>query len=385
MTRPFGLMDLGLVWNLRRQGITLDMQRAALSRLNPLQAALLGLLMPQHGDTTLTFVRQSHETNGHGFIQVLTCPNVQEWQVIHLAPWMETEDLCSGAGWVSTLVDLCARAGAAGALRIRAGVAAGGAEEEAFRQAGFTAYAREEIYRLQLGHASLTATNDLRSITSRDGWPLVQLVGQVVPPAVQHAEGMTVVGASVPILNRLGVNREQGYVLEWGAELGAYLGLSRGPQGAWARILLHPEARKSAADIVQHAIAVASPGPVLYCAVRDYQVGLRSTLASLGFEFVGAQVWLVKHTTRPVVSLRYRRIAALDKRGEAITTPLHPANDAGCPGTSYQATGHEDEQASWRLRGQWANTVAAPCSTVMREHWIYEYNRRTDTCTVGPN
>ncbi len=354
MTRPFGLHDLGLLWGLRGQGITLDMQRAVLWRLRPLEAALTAFLPWRPPESTLTFVCQNPGTRERGFTQVLTCPARQEWQVIHLAPWVQSEDLASGMAWVGTLVDLCTLAGASGALRIRAGVAAGGPEEEAFREAGFAPYTREEVYRLRELRPAPAPAGSLRPITPRDAWPLIQLVSQVVPSPVQHAEGMTTSGASAPILTRLGVTREQGFVLERGMELGAYVGLSRSAQGAWVRILLHPESKREADDVVRCLMAKAAPTSALYWAVRDYQAGLRGVLSAMGFELVGVQVWLVKHTTRPVAWRRYRDLVAREKRVEPVTTPLHPVHDVG----------------------------AGSRSALAREHCAYEYRRR-DGYAVG--
>ena len=149
MTRPFGLRDLGLLWDLREQGLTLDMERAVLWKPRPLQSALTGLLPSRHLCSTLTYVYHSAGTDGRGFVQVLTCPERQEWQVIHLAPWRQAEPLAYTADWAGVLVDVCAMAREWGALRIRAGVAAGGPEEDAFRQAGFAVSTQEEVFRLQ--------------------------------------------------------------------------------------------------------------------------------------------------------------------------------------------------------------------------------------------
>ena len=352
MTRLFGLRDLGLLWCLRGRGLTLDMQRAVLQVPSPVGRALTGLVPLWYPGSTLTYVCQGHEMEERGIIQVLTCPGRHEWQIIHLAPWVDSGDLSNGRRWVGVLGDICALSGASGALRVRAGVAAGGAEEEAFRQAGFTAYTQEEVYRLSGPLAPESAEVGLRPIVSGDAWPLLQLVSQVVPSKVQLAEGTNIAGTSVPVFTRLGVTQEQGYVLERGAELGAYVGLSRGRQGAWVRILFHPEARKQAADVVRDAITIASPAPALYFAVREYQAGLRGVLAEMGYEFVGVQVWLVKHNTRPAC-VRYRNLA-LEKRAEPATTPLHPLND----------------------------TRVASCFGLTREHWMYEY-RRADSCAIG--
>lgn len=326
MTRPFGLGDVALIWALRQRGLALDMQRAVLGNARPLQAALSGLLPLGQISVTRTFVCQSQETSQYGFLQVMTCPERREWQVIHLAPWTSSEDLQSGAGWVEPLIELCGLASEHGAWRIRAGVAAGGPEEEAFREAGYIPYTREEVYRLRTPRPEPGASL-LRPITPQDGWPLAQLVNQVVPPPVQHAEGLNISGTA-PILSRLGVTREQGYVWPEGSGLGAYVGLSRGYEAAWARILLHPDARKQSGELVRSLIAIASPAPALYCAVREYQAGLRSVLVGTNFELVGTQVWLVKHTARPAECRPYRQLVALDKRTDPVTTPLHPANGA---------------------------------------------------------
>ncbi len=304
------------------------MQRALLGTARPLHAALASLLPIQQWSDARTFVCQA--SGECGFLQALTCPERREWQVIHLAPWLASGDLESGACWVDPLVDLCGLAGESGVWRIRAGVAAGGAEEEAFREAGFIPYTREEVYRLSpLRDAPPGAPALLRPVAPQDAWPLAQLVNQVVPPPVQHAEGLNISASDVPILARLGVTREQGYVWpeEWG--LAAYAGLSRGAAGAWVRALLHPDARAQAAGLVRGLMAVAQPAPALYWAVREYQAGLRSTLLGTGFELAGVQVWLVRHTARPVECRPFRHMVALDKRKEPATTPLHPV--AGAP------------------------------------------------------
>lgn len=353
MIRPFGLADLGPLWALRRQGLALDMQRAVLWRARPLPAALTELLPAQRLSATRTYVCQGEGARERGFVQVLTCPERREWQVIHLAPWAASEDLQSCECWVGPLIELCGLAGEGGVWRIRAGVAAGGGEEEAFRQAGFIPYAREEVYRLREPQLTPCAPGVLRPVVEQDGWALSQLMGQVVPPPVQHAEGLNITATSEPILARLGVTHELGYVSAQGGDISAYVGLSRGYDGAWARILLHPDARKQAGDIVRTLSAIVAPAPALYCAVREYQSGLRGTLASLGFELAGVQAWLVKHTARPAECRPFRHLVALDKRTEPITTPLHPINCVP-------------------LGSAWAT----------REHCVYEY-RRTDGFAVG--
>lgn len=352
MTRPFGLGDVSLLWALRRRGLALDMQRAVLGRANPLQTALAELLPTRHLSPTRTYICQGEGPTERGFLQVLTCPERREWQVIHLAPWTASEDLESGECWVGPLVEVCSLAGEWGAWRIRAGVAAGGAEEEAFRQAGFIPYTREEVYRLQVPQPVPGSSEALRPVVAQDAWPLSQLVNRVVPSHVRLAEGLSYASGSAPLPARLGASHERGFVWPPGNDLVAYVGLSRGRDGAWARILLDPEARKHAGDLVRSLVAKAAPATELYCAVREYQAGLRGPLLAMGFELAGVQVWLVKHTARPAECRPFRHLVALDKRTEPVATPLHPVHSA-----------------SGRLRAT-------------REHCVYDY-RRSDGFAVG--
>ncbi|MCL6432117.1 MAG: hypothetical protein K6V36_14875, partial [Anaerolineae bacterium] len=116
MTRSFGLRDLALLWTLRDQGITLDMQRAALCEARPLQEALCGL-MPARTPATLTYVCHGHgANNGRGFVQVRAYPERQEWQIVHLAPRAEAGDLSFGPLWACALSELCVLAGRRGVL-----------------------------------------------------------------------------------------------------------------------------------------------------------------------------------------------------------------------------------------------------------------------------
>jgi hypothetical protein len=352
VTRPFGLRDFGLLLSLRGLGLNLDMQRAALWRPQPLDPALAAVL-PWRNLGTLTYVGRTDNSRAFGFVQVGTQAERREWQVIHLAPWLP-QDEEGATTWVGLLTDLGVLAGQWGALRIRAGVVAGGAEEDAFRQAGFSVYAREEVYRLWSPRPEGGASCALRALMDDDAWALLQLAGQVVPAPVQQAEGMSVIDPSVSLAARLGISHEQGFVLPGAVELCAYAGLNRGPEGVWARILLHPEAGEMAATVVRHVIRVASPTPVLYCPVREYQSGLRGVLAGMGFEHAGAQVWMVKHTARLAEAPRFRHLAVLEKRAEAATTPLRP----------LQALG------------------ATPLSWMTRERYIDDY-RRTDSSAIG--
>jgi len=352
VTRPFGLGDVSLLWTLRRRGLALDMQRAVLWRVSPLQTALAELLPTRHLSLTRTYICQGEGSSEQGFLQVLTCPERREWQVIHLAPWTASSDLESAEGWVGPLAELCGLAGAWGAWRIRAGVAAGGPEEEAFRQAGFIPYTREEVYRLHMPQPAPGTEDLLRPILPRDAWALSQLVNRVVPSHVQHAEGLNLTNSAAPLLARLGVSHEQGYVWSSGSDLAAYVGLSRGREGAWARVLLNPDAKKHAGDLIRSLIARVWPAAELYCAVREYQAGLRGPLLAMGFELSAVQVWLVKHTARPAECRPFRHLVALDKRTEPVTTPLHPVHSAsGRP---------------------WAT----------REHCVYEY-RRSDGFAIS--
>lgn len=155
---------------------------------------------------------------------------------------------------------------------------------EGFRKAGFTIWARQNIYQIN------PKDNDYneeairwRLWTSEDVNLMNALYKEVVPGAVQCIEPMTRKAA-------LGLVAYQP-----DGRLAAYADLEYGPKGIWVQVISSPEVRL--VGLLQNlpmAIPELAGRPVYLC-VRSYQPWLDSAMQEVGCSMSEAQVLLVKH------------------------------------------------------------------------------------------
>ena len=111
----------------------------------------------------------------------------------------------------------------------------------------------------------------------------------------------------------------EGFVLEDEAGIAGYGHLMPGRIGHWLTTLIHPRAYDSAEKLLDYGLALLNyypPNPV-YCAVREYQGGLRAPLQDRGFRAVAVRCRTVKHTTVRVKEPARALVPALEKRAEA--------------------------------------------------------------------
>ena len=155
---------------------------------------------------------------------------------------------------------------------------------EGFRKAGFSIWARQNIYQLKSsdnkhGEAAIR----WRLWTSEDINFMNTLYKEVVPGAAQCIEPMTRKAA-------LGLVAYQP-----DGCLAAYADLEYGPKGIWVQVISSSE--MSSADLLK-ALPAAIPElagrPVFLC-VRSYQSWLDVAMEEVGFSSSEAQILLVKH------------------------------------------------------------------------------------------
>lgn len=155
---------------------------------------------------------------------------------------------------------------------------------EGFRKAGFSIWARQNIYQLK----SISFDDGKDSIrwrlwTSEDINFMNTLYKEVVPGAAQCIEPMTRKAA-------LGLVAYQP-----DGCLAAYADLEYGPKGIWVQVISSSE--MSSADLLK-ALPAAIPElagrPVFLC-VRSYQSWLDVAMEEVGFSSSEAQILLVKH------------------------------------------------------------------------------------------
>jgi len=312
---------------LQRDGILLGLEEAFTRPYRPLLAALT-VYLTAHGMGTCTYVSTDDESGEiEGFVQVRLRRSRPEADVVFMSPALhETDDL--GQVWVRLLKHVCLDVSERGVQRIFARLPEGGPEIESFCQAGFGVYTREDIFRLTPGEAGERLSSAqpfpaLRPESAIDSWGLNQLYVAVAPRLVQQAENLTGLGGDSQAPDWIGFGHREGYILEDRGEIVGYIQLWQGQVGHWLRILLHPRAYDKVDRLLDHGLICWQryPRRPLYCAVREYQGGLRSPLEARGFQFFATQSILVKHTAVRAQEPVRRLVPALEKRIEP-TTPM---------------------------------------------------------------
>lgn len=289
MIRKFSLRDFSSVGELQRRGILLGLEEAFTRPYRPLLAAMAAYLTANEMGTC-TYVSINDESGaGEGFVQGRLRRNRPEADVVFLAPDLhEADDL--GQVWVRLLKQVCIGVAERGVQRIFARLPEGGFEMGPFRQAGFGVYTREDVFRITSDdlkeRVSASSFPGLRPERSIDSWSLHQLHLAIAPRLVQQAEYGAESGGDNQALEWIGFGRREGYVIEDQGEIIGHVQLWQGQIGHWLRILLHPRAYDRLDNLLDHSLACWQryPRRPLYCAVREYQGGLRAPLEARGFQ-----------------------------------------------------------------------------------------------------
>jgi hypothetical protein len=243
-----------------------------------------------------TFVLNDPLT-GEAFIQVRYRPHQAAADVVALAPSL-SEHTRAAEAWSRLLDGACIEAAGQGIRRVFANLSALGEEVDVFQQAGFTAYAGEDIYRRLPGHGSPSGAAPAPAMSLRpqqaEDWPALQrLCVAIVPQRVRQAEG----GIGLPNSWEKHCWR---YVLPAGegGDLHGALTVCAGGQVHWLRVLLHPDACNLASNVVGWGLATLAqqPAKAVYCTVRQYENGVREALEQAGFEPFTSRTSMVKYT-----------------------------------------------------------------------------------------
>ena len=303
MIRPFDLRDVQLVRRLEEHGVALDSRAALVNAHRPMRDALLAYLFAGRGASTFVLRLKQPGADLRAFGQMRVCTNHPQARLATLASSPPGHESTT---WPQMLDILTAQAGRYGAQTVLAQMPDDGPGFEALRRADFVVYTRQEIWRL---NATLPAPGQkrLRAEQPGDLWYIQQLAANMVPRLVQQIELVEQTGDGM-------VWMEDGTLL-------AYVCAHRGLQGSWLQLYLHPEVDKDAHLILQQAVAHYKPTPArpLYCCVRRYQEWLTRSLLDLGFESVGSQAVMVRHTAARVI--------------RPVLTPI-PVHETGLEATS---------------------------------------------------
>jgi hypothetical protein len=184
------------------------------------------------------------------------------------------------------------------------------------RHAGFSVYARQEIWRwsgeLSEGSAQAPA-GVLAEETDEDTLDIQLLYSSIVPRLVQPI--------AVP------PRESNGLVYRKDGRVQAYVAVSSGKAGAYLMPFIHPDVLGSEAAAVLLAViarvARAERAPVYVC-VRRYQDWLGDSLRDLGFEAITQQAVLVRHIAAGIRTASFAPLSQLAGTFSLVTnTILH--------------------------------------------------------------
>ncbi|HCM96577.1 MAG: hypothetical protein A2X25_00100 [Chloroflexi bacterium GWB2_49_20] len=270
--RLLDFLDLPNLYKYRHRVIPLDSARAAtrgnLMGLN----AMLSYLNPRREISTAIH----QQDDGILLGQVTHSSGSPHANLAFLAPDESTE-LAQAA-----LLDfLSVQAGEWGCLYLLAEVDECSPAFKALRQAGFSMYAWQRVWKmndlLEPGGENLWKGSDETDLIA-----IQSLYAQIVPAMLQPVEPLP--------------RHPEGLVCRQAGDLQAYISLIYGPAGIWVQPLIHPDATCLPERMT--ALLTSIPNrrnrPVYVC-VRSYQAWLESMLEELGASAGERQAVMIRH------------------------------------------------------------------------------------------
>jgi hypothetical protein len=233
--------------------------------------------------------------------------------------------------WYRLLEHACIAAGNLRVQRLYAPLSQRHADlRELFKQLGFQPYTRQAVLRLDGPDWNQgTSVAPMRAQSRRSVWAIHKLYGAITPHPVQQAEALNARDWSLPMTQRWARPYRRSWVLGTDDELEACLQLTSGTGGYVFRLLLAPQQRGLAPDVLRFGLGQISDTKPIYLLLREYQSELLTPLEELGFHGLGEQTLLVKTLTAAA-----RRPVLLP----AIDQGLEPSVTA--PGISHAQGGH---------------------------------------------
>jgi hypothetical protein len=207
------------------------------------------------------------------------------------------------------LEQLAARVGARGVQSLIAEVEESAPAYAALRDASFSVYARQRIWRINTIESKEIQGARWRMAAPSDSLSVDLLCSSLVPSLVQQVEPTPWDALS-------------GRVLIEAGELRAYVDLRTGPRGIWIQPFVHLDAQDLEKGLID-LIGLLAPRPKrpIYICVRSYQEWLGASLRNIGAEEGPLQALMLRRTSGKV-KLRERK--AIIKRNGRRAEPSTP-------------------------------------------------------------
>lgn len=326
--RAFGLRDVPLFIRLQRHGVLFRLDQTLIRPRSPLWPALLSPF-PWHGIGIATYVLtdRSRRQPAYGLVQMQKRPARPEADLLFLAPHLDSHE-DAGDIWYRLLSHCSQEAGQFGIQRLYATLPDDATMLEIFKQAGFSLYAKEDIFCLEQMALPMANADEsgLRPSREEDGWALQRLYAAYTPRLVQQAEGM-MNGDAWP-------GRDTGadltFVLEKRGEIIGAVTLEMGETGHWLRLQGNAQEIGPMKTLLLCGLKALPPAQPVYCAVRDYQGGLRALLLDLSFRPFATWSRLVRYTVAWAKEPVLKTVPALERGVEPTMSVGH--NGHGGPG-----------------------------------------------------
>lgn len=319
----------GDLWSLRRKPrnqVMLYTEGMLAQAHRPVWFALRCLLQGNGRDC---FMAVSQERGSTAIVQAAGRSGRPEQDVVYLSTvGSQAARLPSDYDlWFRLLERLCINAGHHHVQRLYAAAPSQHNEvREIFRQLGFQAYAHTTLLHLSgPDWDQRTTLAAMRVQSRRDHWAIHKLYGAVTPHLVQHAEVRNARHWSLPMRQRLGGQRRTAWVLGPDDDFVAYLRLTSGISGHVFTMLVRPDARDQAVDVLRFGLAQLSDTRPVYLVLREYQEELLAPSQDLGFQPIGEQALLVKSMVvavrRPLLVPSFEPALESQATAPRISTP----------------------------------------------------------------
>jgi hypothetical protein len=241
--------------------------------------------------------------------------------------------------WQRLLTALGALACEHGAERLLAYVPEDAFIEQVFREAGFGASSREQVFVLTNPPPPAPEPTGLRLLSSKDQADLRALVHATVPTRLLDLGEATPTRKRAPKGPFLSPSKE--YVWLRDGRAAAYIGLFAGPQCYWLETLVRPELRTEVAPHLRFVLSSTGCSPQLpvFCSVPDYAAGTGWVLRALGFKQYARQALMVSRLVSrvpvrtPVIfpGLEGSMDTSAPIRTCAETANMHGIHEKVCP------------------------------------------------------
>jgi hypothetical protein len=307
--RPFGLRDILAVRQLQRDGTWLDLYHVLIQQRSALTMALIAPV-PWLATGLASYVWQP-KSKVQGFVQMLKRPGRLEADVLYVAPGHDHEPQGKEA-WERLLTFCIRNAGEHNVRRLYASLPEGSVETDLLVRLGFTIYSNEDILVLERFDSSAVAVREdrIRPRLQEDLWWLRRLTSLYTPLPVQHAEGLVDSEEPSDIPRAWWeLTHEQSHVLVESGDIQGGVQLVRGRRGHWLHLHGNPADTDTMGCLVRHGLqAAAGSRKPVYCALRDYQGGLRAILGDQGFQLLSRRSRLAKQMTVPARARERSRV-----------------------------------------------------------------------------